>query len=82
MGPAEPMENLSFPAELPSLRQVSEQLVDEALRRSEGNQTRAARLLGVSQQALSSRLRRHRGRAVEGGGGGQRPPTPFVPLRP
>jgi DNA-binding protein Fis len=33
-------------------------LVAEALRRANGNQTIAARLLGISQQALSKRLSR------------------------
>ncbi|HRY18713.1 MAG TPA: helix-turn-helix domain-containing protein, partial [Candidatus Competibacteraceae bacterium] len=32
-------------------------LIQEALRRSGGNQTAAAKLLGISQQALSKRLR-------------------------
>lgn len=45
---------------LPSLAEVGDFLVDEALRRAEGNQSAAARLLGVSQQAVSKRLRRAR----------------------
>jgi DNA-binding protein Fis len=35
-------------------------LVDEAMRRANGSQTLAARLLGVSRQALNNRLRRER----------------------
>ena len=46
-----------FPAQLPSLKQVAEQLVNEAMARSGGNQTVAARLLGVSRPALSKRLK-------------------------
>jgi len=45
-------------ASLPTLKQASERLVREALRRSGGNQTAAARLLGISQQAVSKRLKR------------------------
>jgi DNA-binding NtrC family response regulator len=46
------------PAALPTLRQATERLVREALRRSGGNQTAAARLLGISQQAVSKRVKR------------------------
>ena len=47
---------------LPTFTEALELLVDEALRRSQGNQTVAARLLGVSQPALSKRLKaRQRG---------------------
>jgi DNA-binding NtrC family response regulator len=42
----------------PTLRQASDHLVQEALRRTGGNQARAAALLGVSAPALSRRLRR------------------------
>ncbi|MDA8427054.1 MAG: sigma-54 dependent transcriptional regulator [Treponema sp.] len=45
---------------LPSLSEVSEFLVDEALRRSGGNQSAAARLLGISPQAVSKRVRARR----------------------
>ncbi len=44
---------------LPSLLQATEALVEEALRRSEGNLSVAADLLGISRQALSKRLKRH-----------------------
>ena len=43
--------------QLPMLGQAQELLVQEALRRSEGNQSLAARLLGVTQSALSKRLK-------------------------
>lgn len=43
---------------LPSLKEASDQLVAEAMRRSKGNQSLAARLLGVSQSALSQRLKK------------------------
>jgi DNA-binding NtrC family response regulator len=41
---------------LPSLKQAAESLVAEALRRSRGNQAQAARMLGISRQALNKRL--------------------------
>lgn len=41
---------------LPTLRESTAQLIDEALRRADGNQTIAARLLGISRTALNKRL--------------------------
>ncbi len=43
---------------LPGLQEVGDLLVEEAMKRSEGNQSLAARLLGVSQPALSKRLKK------------------------
>ncbi len=43
---------------LPTLQEGSEALVAEALKRTEGNQRRAAQLLGITPQALNSRLKR------------------------
>ncbi len=42
---------------LPTFAEALELLVDEARRRSQGNQTVAARLVGVSQPAMSKRLK-------------------------
>ena len=53
-------ETLARARDLPSLREVEPLVIAEALRRSDGNQTIAARLLGVSRKALSSRLSRAR----------------------
>jgi DNA-binding NtrC family response regulator len=49
---------LVFPEELPTLRELEDTLIAEALRRAEGNQSIAARLLGISRTTLNSRLNR------------------------
>ena len=57
--PAAPAEGLiQFGQKLPTIKQATELLVDEAMRRAGGNQSMAARLLGISQQALSKRLQK------------------------
>ncbi|MDO6708613.1 sigma-54 dependent transcriptional regulator [Photobacterium sp. 1_MG-2023] len=43
---------------LPSLQDIGDLLTQEAMRRSDGNQSLAARLLGISQPALSKRLKK------------------------
>ncbi|WP_321365844.1 sigma-54 dependent transcriptional regulator [uncultured Desulfuromusa sp.] len=43
--------------DLPTLQQAGKLLIDEAMKRSTGNQSIAARLLGISQPALSKRLK-------------------------
>ncbi|HHW76343.1 MAG TPA: sigma-54-dependent Fis family transcriptional regulator [Xanthomonadaceae bacterium] len=48
---------IRFAATLPTLRQATELLIKEALRRCKGKQSAAARLLGISQQAVSKRLK-------------------------
>lgn len=56
------LENTSarvfFPAEqpLPSMQEINDLLVEEAMKRAQGNQSLASRLIGVSQPALSKRL--------------------------
>ena len=50
---------LIFPKRFPTLKQITECSVAEAMKRSKGNQNIAARLLGISPQALSKRLKRH-----------------------
>ena len=52
--------DLRFGGRLPQLKEIGDLLVAEALRRTGGNQSRAAALLGVSHQALSKRLRSRR----------------------
>jgi DNA-binding NtrC family response regulator len=46
--------------ELPTFREAMDLLVEEAMSRASGNQTMAARLLGISQPALSKRLKTSR----------------------
>ena len=48
---------VKFPHQLPSLKEATELLVKEALKRANGNQSLAGRILGVSQQAISKRLK-------------------------
>lgn len=50
----------------PTLKEMTELLVDEALKRSGGNQRVAARLLGISPQAVSKRVQARRGGDVRG----------------
>jgi transcriptional regulator with PAS, ATPase and Fis domain len=47
-----------FSEQLPSLKQAEQLLIDEALRRSNGNQSIAALGLGISRQALNKRLKK------------------------
>ena len=49
---------LAIPAQFPTMEEAEGFLIDEALRRAEGNQTIAADLLGLSRRALNNRLRR------------------------
>ncbi len=48
---------ISFSETLPTLKEATEILIAEAMHRSEGNQTIAAEMLGMSRQALNKRLR-------------------------
>lgn len=53
-----PEKNMFMALErLPTFREAAELLVEEAMSRANGNQTIAARLLGISQPALSKRLK-------------------------
>ncbi len=49
-----------FPGRLPSVRETVDALIQEAIRRAGGRQNAAARLIGISPQALSKRLQNAR----------------------
>jgi DNA-binding NtrC family response regulator len=51
---------LQFGPELPTLKRVCAELVQEAMRRTKNNQAMAASMLGVSRQALNKRLNKIR----------------------
>jgi transcriptional regulator with GAF, ATPase, and Fis domain len=61
--PASPAAEIVFPARLPTIHEITNSLIDEALTRSGGNQAIAAGMLGISPQALSKRLSRRERRA-------------------
>lgn len=47
---------MRFPEKLPTLKEMEEILITEALRRTKGNQGIAASMLGITRQALNKRL--------------------------
>ena len=51
-------ELIAIPAQFPTMKEVEDYLIEEALKRAEGNQTIAANLLGLTRRALNNRLRR------------------------
>ena len=54
---ARPEVAVTFGEVLPTLKENTELLVEEALNRADGNQAIAAEMLGISRQALNKRLR-------------------------
>lgn len=50
-----------FPEILPTIEETVDSLVEEAMRRSKGNQTLASRYLGISRPALCKRLKKKEG---------------------
>ncbi len=54
-----PIERMTFPAILPTISETTQQLIHEALIRTNNNQSAAAKLLGITQSALSRRLSKH-----------------------
>lgn len=51
-------EMLSFPEKLPTLKEMEDMLIEEAMLRTDKNQTQASKLLGISRRALNNRLSR------------------------
>ena len=49
---------IGFSDQLPTLKQIEQLLIDEAMKRSNGNQSIAALSLGISRQALNKRLKK------------------------
>lgn len=49
---------MRFPDKLPTLKEMENLLVNEALRRAKGNQGIAASMLGITRQALNKRLKK------------------------
>lgn len=58
-------QKIIFTEDLPSLKEASALLVEEALQRTDGNQGMAAKLLGITRSALNIRLKKQRGRKDE-----------------
>ncbi len=48
---------VTFSGDLPTIKQATELLVEEALKRAKGNQSIAARMLGITRQALGKRIK-------------------------
>lgn len=55
---SDPTSLVTFSDNLPTLKQLERMMIEEALERSGNNQTIAARILGISRQALKNRLQR------------------------
>lgn len=49
---------MRFPDKLPTLKEMEQILIDEALRRTQGNQGLASSMLGITRQALNRRIRK------------------------
>ncbi len=59
-GNGDPDSTFSLFEELPTLKEAQRLLIEEAMRRSQGNQTLAAHLLGITQSGLNKALKRER----------------------
>jgi DNA-binding protein Fis len=49
--------SLSAMVALPTIREMEDRLIAEALKRTGGNQTMASRMLGITRQTLNRRLK-------------------------
>ncbi len=54
----QPQKQWVYPDPLPSLSQAVSLLIGQAMKKSGGNQARAARMLGISRQALNRRMKK------------------------
>jgi DNA-binding NtrC family response regulator len=54
-------DSIDYPERLPTIKEMTDNLIHEAMNRSRDNQAIAAGLLGISPQALSKRLNRKQG---------------------
>jgi DNA-binding NtrC family response regulator len=52
-----PAAPIRFSGHLPTIKQATRVLIEAAMERCSGNQSKAAKILGISQQALSKRLK-------------------------
>ncbi|UCE52351.1 MAG: sigma-54-dependent Fis family transcriptional regulator [Desulfobacterales bacterium] len=59
-GSSEKRTLITFSEQLPTLKQAEQLLIDEAMKRSNSNQSIAALSLGISRQALNKRLKKTR----------------------
>ncbi len=55
-GTLSPEKTETFHGPMPTLKEMEKFLIDKALETGNGNQTIAARLLGISRKALNNRL--------------------------
>jgi DNA-binding NtrC family response regulator len=53
-------KRILFNHTIPTLKEAEQLIIEEALKRSNGNQTIAARLLGISRRALNNRINRNK----------------------
>jgi transcriptional regulator with PAS, ATPase and Fis domain len=58
--PQKEIDGIIWPANLPTKKETIDMLIAEAMNRAKGNQSIAASMLGISQQALSKRLKQYR----------------------
>lgn len=56
--PAEGSNRFSYSGPFPSIKEVEEYLINQALEKADGNQTIAAQMLGITRQTLNKRLTR------------------------
>ena len=50
--------SITFSEQLPTLKQIEQLLISEAMKRANANQSIAAQILGITRQALNKRLKK------------------------